>query len=161
MYHLIEYSSNHSETTESLWFHSKNEATDFNADIDKSYKSDNFNFKAKLLGNTVAQPNPNHANGILKNSAIAVPLKFLINFWRSLEIPLINCEIELKLKWTKYCVFSSGGTENDVNENDNAINIIFTIRDTKLYFSIVTLSARGNQKLSKLPKGVERSVLLE
>ena len=55
----------------------------------------------KLLGNTFAQLNPNQANGILRNATIAVPVKYLSNFWRSLEMPLINCKVELKLKWTK------------------------------------------------------------
>ena len=98
MYNLIEYSSNYSETTGSLWFYSKDEATDFNAVIgnDNSFKS--FEYKTKLLGNTVAQPDPNDASGILKNSAIAVPLKYLSNFQRLREIPLINCKVELKLR---------------------------------------------------------------
>ena len=87
MYNLIEYSSNHSETTGSLWIYSKDEATNFNAYIanDNNFKS--FEYKAKLLGNTVAQPNPNEANGILRNATIAVPLKYLSNFSRLLE----NC----------------------------------------------------------------------
>ena len=72
---------------------------------------------------------------------------------------LINCKIELKLKWTKYFVLSVDGNENDVNDNNNAINIIFTIKYTKLYVPVVTLSARDNQKLTKLlSKGFERSV---
>ena len=64
MYDLIEYSSNYSETTGSLWFYSKDESTDFNADItnDNNFKS--FMYKAKLLGNTIAQPATNHSNGI-------------------------------------------------------------------------------------------------
>ena len=54
---------------------------------------------------------------------------------------------------------SAAGTENDINDNDRANNIIFTIKDTKLYVPIVTLSARDNEKLSKLlSKGFERSV---
>ena len=61
-----------------------------------------FKYKTELLGNTEA----NNANGILKNAAIVVPLKCLIKFWRSLEMSLINSEVELKLKWTKYCVLS-------------------------------------------------------
>ena len=74
-------------------------------------------------------------------------------------MPFIDCQVELKLKWKKYCVFSAGGTENDVNHNDNANNIIFTIKDTKLYVPVVTLSARDNKKLSKLlSKRFERSV---
>ena len=54
---------------------------------------------------------------------------------------------------------SAAGTENDINDNDKGNNIIFTIKDTKLYVPIVTLSARDNEKLSKLlSKGFERSV---
>ena len=65
---------------------------------------------------------------------------------------LINCKEELKLKWTKYCVFSAGGTENDINHNDNNNNNnnnnrIFIIKDTKFYVPVVTLSAKDNQKL--------------
>ena len=73
-------------------------------------------------------------------------------------MPLITCKVELKLKWTKCCVFSAGGTENYINDNDNA-NIIFTIKNTNLSVPVLTLSARDNQKLSKLlRKGSERSV---
>ena len=73
-------------------------------------------------------------------------------------MPLINCKIELKLKWTKYCVLSTAAVDN-INGNNDDNNIIFTIKDTKLYVSVVTLSARDNQKLSKfLHKGYERSV---
>ena len=69
---------------------------------------------------------------------------------------LINCKTELKLKWTNYCVLSTAGQEN---ANDRDHNIIVTIEDTKLYFPVVTLSARDNQKLSKLlSKGFKRSV---
>ena len=98
MYNLIEYSSNYSETTGSLWFYSKNEATDFNADIANDNNSKFLKYRAKLLGNTVAQPNPNQANAMLRNATIAVLLKYLNNFWRSLEMPLINCKVESKLK---------------------------------------------------------------
>ena len=85
-----------------------------------------------------------------------MPLKYLTNLWRSLEIPLINCKVELKLKWTKYCVlFAAEVDNNDTNSN----NIIFIIKDTKLYVPVVTLSAKDNQKLSKLlSKRFERSV---
>ena len=71
-------------------------------------------------------------------------------------MPLINCKVKLKLKWTKYCVLSEAGVDN-VNANSN--NISFTIKDTKLYVPVVTLSASNNQKLSKLlGKGFEGSV---
>ena len=57
MYNLIEYSSNYSDTTGSLWFHSKDKATSFTADITNTDHLKSFKFLAKLLGNTVAQPN--------------------------------------------------------------------------------------------------------
>ena len=70
-------------------------------------------------------------------------------------MPLINCKNELKLKWTNYCVLSA----TDVDNANGKSNIIFTMKDTKLYVSVITSSARDNQKLSKLlSKGFERSV---
>ena len=67
MHNLKEYSSNYSEKkTGSLWFYSKDEATDFNGDIANTNDFKSFKCKAKLLEDTVAQPEPNAANGILK-----------------------------------------------------------------------------------------------
>ena len=71
-------------------------------------------------------------------------------------MPLIDCKIELRLKWTKYCVLSAAGADN-VNTNSNGI--IQIIKDTILYVPIVTLSTKDNRKLSKvLSKELERSV---
>ena len=76
MYNLIEYSSNYSETTGSLWFYSKDEATDFNGNIVNVIKVVKyFKYKAKLLGNAVAMAD-NAANGILKNATTTVPFNF-------------------------------------------------------------------------------------
>ena len=69
-------------------------------------------------------------------------------------MPLINCKVKLKLKWTKYCVLSAAD-----NDNDNGNHIIFTIKVTELYIPLATLLARDNRKLPKLPsKEVERAV---
>ena len=70
---------------------------------------------------------------------IAVPLKYLSNFWRLLEMLLINCKVELSLSWDPNCVLS-----NLVRAST------FKITDTKRYVPIVTLSIEGNVKLSKL-----------
>ena len=71
-------------------------------------------------------------------------------------MPLINCNIELKLRWTKHCVLPVVGTDN-ANGNNDDNNIVFTIKDTKLYVPVATLSENENQKLSKLlSKGFER-----
>ena len=152
MYNLLKYNSDYSDTAGRLWFYSKDEATNFNADTEDNNNFKSFKYKAKLLENTEI----NGANRILKNAIIAVLLKYLSNFWKTLEMPLINCKVELKLKWTKYCVLSAVGNDNnDANSN----NIIFIIKDTKLYVPVVTLSAKSNQKLTKLlSKGFERSL---
>ena len=94
MYNLTEYSPNYSETIESLWFYCKDEATNFNIDIANTYDFKCFKRKAKLLGNTFADGK----NGVLRNAAIAVPLKSLCNFRGSLEMSFINFKLELKLK---------------------------------------------------------------
>ena len=76
-----------------------------------------------------------------------MPLKYQSNLWRSLETPLINCKVELKIKWTKYCILASKGNNNT---NANPDNIFFTIKSTKLYVPVVTLSVKDNKKLSTL-----------
>ena len=74
-----------------------------------------------------------------------MPLKYLSNFWRSVEISVINGKVESKLIWTKHSVLSLAGTDNANGNNDNN-DIIFTIKDTKLYVPEVTLLARDDQK---------------
>ena len=132
MYNLLEYSSNYSETRGSLWFYSKDEATNFNNDIANTNSFKSFRYRADLLGNTEVDA----AYGILRNTTIAVSLNYL---------PLIGCEVELKLKWTSHCVLSALGSDN---ADPNSSNIILTIKDTKLYVPVVTLSAKDNQKLN-------------
>ena len=143
---MLEYSSNYADITGSVWFYTKDESTNFNNYVTNTDNFKSFKHKAKLFGNTVADGN----NGIIKNATIVEPLKYLSNFWRLLEMLLFNCKVELARIWTKRCVSSVLGndTDNDT-DNDNADfnNIIFTIKDTKLYFSVATLSAKDNQKL--------------
>ena len=90
-----------------------------------------FKYISNILGNPAA-------DGVLKNVKIAVPLRYLSNFWRSLEMPLISCKIHLEINWTKECVMSNiaGATT-------------FKITSTKLYVSIVTLSTKDNVNLTK------------
>ena len=100
-----------------------------------------FKCKASIIGNIGAD---GRKNGV----KIAVPLKYLSNFWRSLEMPLINCKVELSLDWYTKCITIIGGTD--------ATSVI---RDAKLYVLVVTLKAEENAKLSKLLiEGFNRSV---
>ena len=66
---------------------SKDEATNFNADISNNNAFKSFEYKAKLLDNTFADGN----NSVTKNATIAAPLTYFSTFWRSLAISLINC----------------------------------------------------------------------
>ena len=120
---LIEYSDNYSKTSGSLWQYYRDEPNN-NLTDSKSFKS-----KVKLTGNT-----PN--NGHTKDVEIMVPLKYLSNFFRALEMPLINCELKLILTWSKDCVITNSTGEGK-----------FAITETKLYVPVVTLSAEDNVKL--------------
>ena len=105
----------------------------------------------------MALPALNQPNGIIKNLTIFVTLKYLSNFYRLLEISLSNCKVELTPRWTKHCVLSIVGAANASDDGTNSDNINFARIDTKLCVPIFTLSAKNNQKLSKLyTKGFER-----
>ena len=84
MFNLIEYSDNYAKTSGSLWQYYRDEPNDNLAD------SESFKSKIKKTGKTPAAENE-------KDAEIMVPLKILNNFWRTLEIPSINCEVSLIL----------------------------------------------------------------
>ena len=87
MYNLIEYSDNYSDASGSLWDFKRDEIVN-NADVTNDDNAPSFKYKAIIIGDT-------GDNGIKNGAKIAVPLKYLSNFWRSLEMPLINCKIKL------------------------------------------------------------------
>ena len=101
MYNLIEYSDNYSDTSGSLWQFKRDEIKeDVDLTLDTNHipnNSSSFKYKSSFITNR---------NGV----KIVVPLKYLSNFWRSLEMPLINCKIELSLKWYENCILPSAGT---------------------------------------------------
>ena len=130
MYNLIEYSDNYSKTSGSLWQYCKEIPAVNNdgniVDFNGANATDSFNFKTKITGQT-------DNNGRIDNVEIMVPLKYLSNFWRTLEMPLINCEVNLILIWSKDCVITNSTGEGK-----------FTITETKLYVPIVTLLTNDN-----------------
>ena len=164
MYNLREYSKNYKKTTGSLWNYYRDEpnsGTDANNITHSFLNSESFDYKANFMENGVTH------NNLTKNDVkIVVPLKYLSNFWRSLNIPLINCEIELILTWFKNCVLISKATrETDygadaiVYEIDNPEDATFQITDTKLYVPVVTLSKENDTKLlEQLKTGFKRTI---
>ena len=133
MYNLLECSLNCSDTTGSLWFYSKDEIINFNADIANNAAFKFCKCKIKLLEDTVAQSAPDTGDGILKNAAIAKPVKYVSNFWRSLEMPLINSKVKLKFKWTNQSVLAVAGNDNT---GANPDNIILLLSKTQNYVSL-------------------------
>ena len=107
VYNLIEYSDNYVKTTGTLWQYCKdipaqnnNKITEFTG----RNTTDSFNFKAKITGRT--------GDDGTKDVEIMVPLKYLSNFWRTLEMPLTNCEVNLILTWSSTCVLISTNAQN-------------------------------------------------
>ena len=109
--------------------------------------SKSFDSKVKLLGNPVVDVN------IVKLSVkIVVPLKYLSNFFRSLEMPLINCKVKLNLTWKKKCVLS-------IHAGANNTDAVLIINDTKLYVPVVTFSKEDNKDfIDQENKGFQRSI---
>ena len=140
MYNLIEYSDNYSDSSGSLWSFKRDDRAN-NANVTNDDNAPSFKYKASIIGNT-------EDNGKKNGVKIAVPLKYLSNFWRSLEMPLINCKVELSLKWIENCVLTSAAIGANANATD-ADSATFKITDAKLYVPVVTLSTEDNLKLVK------------
>ena len=121
MYNLIAYSENYSKTSGSLWQYCK-DILDVNnngdiVDFNGANTTDSFTFKTKITGQT-------NINGRIDNVEIMVPLKYSSNFWRTLETPLINCDVNLILTWSANCVIIYTDVANQVlKEQSVGINI--------------------------------------
>ena len=142
MYNLIEYSDNYQDSSATLYQYKRDEPPE--GDSIPNLTADNsssFKYKFSLIGNI---PQIDGAGNVARvgrlNVKIAVPLKYLSNFCRSLEMPLINCKIKLNLTWKKECVLSTADDE-----------AVFIINDTEMYVPVVTLSKEQN-------KGFQRSI---
>ena len=103
------------------------------------------------------------ANKVGKNETkVVILLKHLSNFWRSLNIPLINCEVELILTWSKNCVLADMTVRAAQGDNPAIaapLGLEFQITDTKLYVPVVTLSKENEAKLlEQLNSGFERTI---
>ena len=148
MHNLIEYSNNYSKTSGCLWQNYKDiPAVDDSCGIvgfNGANATYSFNFKTKITGQT-------DNNGEINNVEIMVPLKYLGNFWRTLEILLNNCEVNLILTWSANCTIIYTDTADQIPT--------FTITETKLYNSVVTLSTQDNAKLlPQLKPGFKRRI---
>ena len=140
MYNLMEYSDNYQDSSATLYQYKRDEPAEDDAIADLTVDNwSSFKYKVSLLG----------SNNITRiNAKVVIPSKYLSNFFRSLEMPLINCEIKLNLTWKKECVLSTGGG-----------NAVFIINDTKLHVPVVTLSKEDNKNfIEQQNKKFQRSI---
>ena len=155
MYNLIEYSDNYADSSGSLYQFQRDESpmNDNNNPLNITLNnSSSFNYKASLLGKVDDTDGDDRS---LKNAKIVLPLKYVSSFFRSLEMPLINCKIHLELNWNNNCVMY---VINDNAGGDNR-ETTFKITSTKLYVPVVPLSTKDNVSLTKqLNEGFKRSV---
>ena len=139
MYNLLEYNKSYRKTTGGLWNYYRDEPSD-----PLSSNSETFKYKTSIVGKT---PEDNYS---LTNAKVVIPLKNLSNFWRALNIPLISCEIEMILAWSKDCVLADM-TVRSAQDGNLAIvaptRLEFQITDTKFYVPVITLSKENDIKL--------------
>ena len=148
MYNLIEYSDNYHNSSATFYQHKRDEPPEDDAVADLTANNSNsLKYKIKLLGNVTEVAGD--AAGVRRlNVKVVVPLKYLSNFFRSLEMPLINCKTKLNLTWKKECLLSTGAGEAG-----------FIINDTKLYVPVVTLSKEDNKDfIEQENKRFQRSI---
>ena len=167
MYNLLEYSKNYRKTIRSLYNYYRDElsddADDNNFDNIQVVNSNTFKYKNKIIGNAYNVNAGADGYDLNKNGTqeveLAIPLKYLGNFWRALKIPLISFEISLELKWDKNCVITSL-EQRDIGggNRDNApTGAALSITDFKLYVPAVTLSKDDETKLlTNLKSGFEK-----
>ena len=161
MYNLLEYSKNYTKTTGSLRNYFRDEPSD-----PLSSDSESFKYKTRITGNTYNTGNGErgyHASKVGKNETeVVIPLKYLSNFWKSLNIPLINCEVELILTWSKNCVLADMTVRAAQGDNPAIVaptELEFKITDTKLYVPVVSLSKENDIKLlEQLKLGFKRTM---
>ena len=147
MYNLLEYSTNYKKTSGSLWNYYRDEPSN---PLYSNYES--FKYKTSTQENTYnvgAGEEGYDGNKVGKNETeVVIPLKHLSNFLRSLNIPLINCEVELILTWSKNCVLADMTTK-DAEVNNPAIVapdvLTFEITDTKLYVQLLVYQKKMTQ----------------
>ena len=148
MNNIIQYSDNYQDSSATLYQYNRHEPPEDDAVADLTADdSSSFKYKIKLSGN-VTRVAGNAAGVRRLNVKVVVPLKYLSNFFRSLEMPLINCKIKLNLTWKKECLLSTG-------DGDAA----FINNDTKLYVPVATLSKEDNKDfIEQQNKGFQRSI---
>ena len=148
MYNLLDCSDNYFMTSGNLWNYYRDEIYDDEKENENNNKLNNktitskcFKYKTKIIGST--SDNENRLN-----TEVVVPLKYLSNFWRSLDLALINCEIERNFSWSRYYIIYKISITFEAVPNINPVgyrvtsqttSATFQINNAKFYVPVVTL----------------------
>ena len=181
MYNLLEYSKSYRKTKGSLYNYHRDELSDDNDNDNfgniKVVNSEAFKYKNNIICNMynvdstrvpaaggAKEVNPNYRanNSGKKSIELPIPLKYLGNFWRALNIPLISCEVSLELKWNKNCVITSIQREINLDGANTEVptGATLALDDCKLYAPVVTLSKDDEIKLlTNLKSGLRREII--
>ena len=146
---MIEYSKKYKKATGTLWNYYRDEPnSDAVGNVNYCIKDSKYNYKTSITGKLESN------NAEKDDVEIVVPLKYLSKVWRTLDIPLINCEVYLTLTWSENCVIRGKATREADPDADPAVaginnptDATFNLKDTKLYVPVVTLSAENDNKL--------------
>ena len=176
MYNLLEYSKYYSKTTDSFWNYYRDEPNNLplkNYNTDPLTNSESFKYKSSMTGKTSNENQENNENTEERNTTtkgnliIVVPLKYLSNFWKTLDMPLINFEVSLILNLSENCVLTdikkqkarAAQGDNPATERKHTpANATFKITDTKLCVPVVTLSTKDDNFLEQLKSGFKRII---
>ena len=173
MYNLLEYIKNYRKAIGSLYNYYRDELSD-DADVNnfdniKVENSNTFKYKNKITGNTYNVNAGVNDDDVNKNGTeeieLAIPLKYLGNFWRALNIPLISCEVSLERKWNKNCIITSLEERQvdagpPVVRDNSPAGATLAINDCKLYIPVVILSKDDEIRLlTNLKSGFKREII--
>ena len=175
MYNLLEYSKNYRKTIGSLYNYYRNELTNDNIPADNAFdnirvvNSNSFKYKNKITGNTYnvdpAAAGYDANKERTQKKELAILLKYLGNFWRALNMPLISCEVSLELKWNKNWIITSLQKREieaarPARIGDAPTGATLAINDCKLYVPVVTLSKKDEiELLTNLKSGFKREII--
>ena len=148
-YNLLEYSKNYKKTRGSLRNYYRDEPSN-----PRSSNSESFKYETSITGKTYNIGDGKEGydpNEVGKNETeVVIPIKYLSIFWKSLNIPLINCELELIVTWSKSCILADMTRKNAQGNNPASVppaELEFKIPDTKICVPVVILSKGNDIKL--------------
>ena len=178
MYNLLEHSKNYKKTTGNFWNYYKDEPNNprlndddppiVNYSADSKTNTESFKYKGSIANQEDGEDTEWGNMKTKRNLETVVPLKYSSNFWRSLDMRLIDCEVSVTLTWSENCILTdtstraaraAQGNNPEIPAINAPTNATFKIKDTKLYVPVVTLSIKDDNNFwEQLTWGFKRTI---